>query len=115
MIKQEFICETVCYVMQGFDKNLSPQSAYAFRAFGNSFMVYMVLWEQVLTPIYAIKKWEAGASLENHKRKKQRKTQTGGSRHPNFELGILSFDLFSASPPIMNYSVLNWKISSYNS
>ena len=62
-------------VRQGFDKNLTPQSAYAFRAFGNSFMVYMVLWEQVLTPIYAIKKWEAGASLENHKRKKQRKTQ----------------------------------------
>ena len=30
-------------VRQGFDKNLTPQSAYAFRAFGNSFMVYMVL------------------------------------------------------------------------
>ena len=30
-------------VRQGFDKNLAPQSAYAFRAFGNSFMVYMVL------------------------------------------------------------------------
>ena len=38
-------------------------------------MVYMVLWEQVLTPIYAINEWEAIASLENHKRKKQRKTQ----------------------------------------
>ena len=33
----------VCYVRQGFNKNLTPQSAYAFRAFGNSFMVYMVL------------------------------------------------------------------------
>ena len=65
----------VCYVRQCFDKNLSPQSAYAFRAFGNSFMVYMVLWEQVLTPIYAINEWEAFASLEKHKRKKQRKTQ----------------------------------------
>ena len=73
MIKQEFICETVCYVMQGFDKNLSPQSAYAFRAFGNSFMVYMVLWEQVLTPIYAINEWEAFASLEKHKRKNKEK------------------------------------------
>ena len=65
----------VCYVRQGFDKNLYPQSAYAFRAFGNSFMAYMVLWEQVLTPIYAINEWEAFASLEKHKRKKQRKTQ----------------------------------------
>ena len=35
----------------------------------------MVLWEQVLTPIYAINEWEAFASLEKHKRKKQRKTQ----------------------------------------
>ena len=58
---------------QGFDKNLHPQSACAFRAFGNSFMSYMVLWEQVLTPIYAINEWEAGASLEKHKRKKQKK------------------------------------------
>ena len=63
------------HIRQGFDKNLYPQSAYAFRAFGNSFMVYMVLWEQVLTPIYAINEWEAFASLEKHKRKKQRKTQ----------------------------------------
>ena len=38
-------------------------------------MSYMVLWEQVLTPIYAINEWEAFASLEKHKRKKQRKTQ----------------------------------------
>ena len=75
MIKQEFISETVCCSRQGFDKNLSPQSAYAFRAFGNSFMVYMVLWEQVLTPIYAINEWEAFASLEKHKRKKPFKTQ----------------------------------------
>jgi len=30
-------------VRQGFDKNLTPQSACAFRAFGNCFMVYMVL------------------------------------------------------------------------
>ena len=65
----------VCYVRQGFNKNLTPQSAYAFRAFGNSFMVYMVLWEQVLTPIYAINEWEAFASLEKHKRKKPFKTQ----------------------------------------
>ena len=65
----------VRYVRQGFDKNLSPQSACAFRAFGNSFMSYMVLWEQVLTTIYAINEWEAVASLEKHKRKKQRKTQ----------------------------------------
>ena len=64
-----------CYGRQGFDKNLTPQSACAFRAFGNSFMVYMVLWEQVLTPIYAIKQWEAFASLEKHKRKKPFKTQ----------------------------------------
>ena len=63
------------YVRQGFNKNLSPQSAYAFRAFGNSFMSYMVLWEQVLTPIYAINEWEAFASLEKHKRKKPFKTQ----------------------------------------
>ena len=35
-IKQEFIGE----VRQGFDKNLYPQSAYVFRAFGNSFMVW---------------------------------------------------------------------------
>ena len=62
-------------VRQGFDKNLTPQSAYAFRAFGNFFMAYMVLWEQVLTPIYAIKQWEAFASLEKHKRKKPFKTQ----------------------------------------
>ena len=38
-------------------------------------MVYMVLWEQVLTPIYAINEWEAFASLEKHKRKKPFKTQ----------------------------------------
>ena len=25
--------------------------------------------------------------------------------HPNFELGILSFELFSASPAILNYSI----------
>ena len=38
-------------------------------------MVYMVLWEQVLTPIYTINEWEAFASLEKHKRKKPFKTQ----------------------------------------
>ena len=38
-------------------------------------MVYMVLWEQVLTPIYAINEWEAFDSLEKHKRKKPFKTQ----------------------------------------
>ena len=31
-----------CYGRQGFDKNLTPQSVYVFRAFGNSFMSYMV-------------------------------------------------------------------------
>jgi hypothetical protein len=36
-------------------------------------MVYMVLWEQVLTPIYAINEWEADASLEKHKRKNKEK------------------------------------------
>ena len=30
-------------VRQGFNKNLTPQSACDFRAFGNCFMVYMVL------------------------------------------------------------------------
>ena len=33
-----------------------------------------------------------------------------GSRQPNFELGFLNFDLFSASPAIANYSIiLNWQ------
>ena len=27
--------------------------------------------------------------------------------HPNFELGIRNFELLSASPQILNYSVLN--------
>ena len=30
------------YGRQGFDKNLTPQSVYVFRAFGNFFMSYMV-------------------------------------------------------------------------
>ena len=53
---------------QGLDKNLTPQTACGFRAFGNSFVAYMVLWEQVLTPIYAPNEWEAIASLENRNR-----------------------------------------------
>ena len=40
-------------------------------------MSYMVFWEQVLMPIYDIKKWEADASLEKHKRKKQEKHKKG--------------------------------------
>ena len=32
---------------------------------------------------------------------------------PNFELRVLSFELFSASPAIVSYPILNWKISSY--
>ena len=33
-------------------------------------------------------------------------TIAAGNRQPNFELGILNFDLFSASPTILNYSSL---------
>ena len=66
---------------QGFDKNLTPQSACAFRAFGNFFMLYMVLWEQVLTTMYNIKKWEAGASLEKHKRKNRSKHKVADGTH----------------------------------
>ena len=32
---------------------------------------------------------------------------------PNFELRIRSFKLFSASPAIMNYSILSWLNTSY--
>lgn len=32
-----------CYGRQGFDKNLTPQTGCGFRAFGNSFVAYMVL------------------------------------------------------------------------
>ena len=35
------------------------------------------------------------------------------SYRPNLELGILSFELFSASPAIVSYPILNWKISFY--
>ena len=33
----------------------------------------------------------------------------GGEDKKNLELGFLNFELFSASPAILNYSVLNWQ------
>lgn len=46
-------------------------------------------------------------------KKTKKNTIAAGNRQPNFELGILNFDLFSASPTILNYSIFNWKISFY--